>query len=123
LLVLPVSFVSCGESYLLVSWCAGGRCGMVSSDEDLGRSRRSGAEDWEWSSTSLILGGWTIRRSDDTVCGLHRARGARISWLSLKTKVNSLLVVWPQNHYDGLSVVWPKNHWDGLSVVWHKNRW
>jgi hypothetical protein len=28
-------------------------------------------------------------------------RGARVSWLSLKTKVDSLLVVWPQNHWDG----------------------
>jgi hypothetical protein len=25
----------------------------------------------------------------------------RVSWLSLKTKVNNLLVVWPQNHCDG----------------------
>jgi hypothetical protein len=31
-------------------------------------------------------------------------RGARVSWLSLKTKV------------DGLSVVWPQNHWD--SFLW-----
>jgi hypothetical protein len=34
---------------LLVSWCAGGRCGMVDSDEDHGRSRRPGAEDQGWS--------------------------------------------------------------------------
>jgi hypothetical protein len=33
-------------------------------------------------------------------------RGTRVSWLSLKTKV------------DGLSVVWPQNHWDGFSSVW-----
>jgi hypothetical protein len=33
------------ESRLLVSWCAGGRCGMTCSDEDRGRSRRLGAED------------------------------------------------------------------------------
>jgi hypothetical protein len=39
------TFVLFGESCLLVSWCAGGRCGMVCSDEDHGRSRRSGAED------------------------------------------------------------------------------
>jgi hypothetical protein len=45
-------FVSFGESYLLVSWCAGDRCGMACSDEDLGRSRKPGA-----------------------VCGLHLARG------------------------------------------------
>jgi hypothetical protein len=38
-------FVSFGESRLLVSWCAGGRYGMVCSDKDHGRSRRPGAED------------------------------------------------------------------------------
>jgi hypothetical protein len=38
-------FVSSEESRLLVSWCAGGRCGMVCSDEDRDRSRRLGAED------------------------------------------------------------------------------
>jgi hypothetical protein len=27
-------------------------------------------------------------------------RGARVSWLSLKTKVDDLLVVWHQNHMD-----------------------
>jgi hypothetical protein len=46
------TFVSFGESCLLVSWCAGGRCGMVCSDEDRGRSRRPGAEDREWSHRS-----------------------------------------------------------------------
>jgi hypothetical protein len=48
---------------LLVSWCAGGRCGMVCSDEDCGRSRRHGAEDR------------AIERSGGDVCGLHHARG------------------------------------------------
>jgi hypothetical protein len=37
--------ILCGESHLLVTWCAGDRCDMVGSDEDRGRSRRSGAED------------------------------------------------------------------------------
>jgi hypothetical protein len=36
--------VSCGELRLLVSWCAGSRCNMVDSDEDLVRCRRPGAE-------------------------------------------------------------------------------
>jgi hypothetical protein len=57
-------FVSFEESCLLVSWCAGGRCGMACSDEDHGRSRRPGAEDREWS-----------HRSGGAVCGLHLARG------------------------------------------------
>jgi hypothetical protein len=55
-------FVSFGESRLLVSWCAGGRCGMACSDEDRGRSRRPGVEDRGWS----------------------------VPWLSLKIKVDGL---------------------------------
>jgi hypothetical protein len=46
------SFVSLGESCLLVSWCAVGRCGMACSDEDRGKSRRPGAEDRGWSHRS-----------------------------------------------------------------------
>jgi hypothetical protein len=38
---------------LLVSWCAGGRCGMACSDEDRGRSRRPGAEE-TWSACFLV---------------------------------------------------------------------
>jgi hypothetical protein len=45
-------FVSFGESCLLVSWCAGGRCGMACSDKDHGRSRRPGVEDRGWSHRS-----------------------------------------------------------------------
>jgi hypothetical protein len=79
--------VSCGESCLLVSWCTGGRCNMTGSDEDRSRSRKSGAENWEWSSKGWMLGDRTI--------GWHRVRfvpytwkwGARVSWLCLKTKV------------------------------------
>jgi hypothetical protein len=46
-----------GELHLLVSWCVGDRCDMTCSDEDLSRSRRSSAEDREWSSTCQVLGG------------------------------------------------------------------
>jgi hypothetical protein len=60
---------------LLISWCVGDRCGMTGSDEDRGKSRRPGTEDWEWSSTCRALGGRMIERSDDTVCGLHCAQG------------------------------------------------
>jgi hypothetical protein len=68
-------FVSCGESCLLVSWCVGSRCNMAGSNEDRGRSRRPGAGDREWSDTGRILGGHTIERLGDAVCGLHCARG------------------------------------------------
>jgi hypothetical protein len=60
---------------------------MAGSDEDHSRSRRPGAEEWEWSSTCQLLGGRAIRRSSDIVCGLHR---------TLKMRSMSLLVE-PQN--------------------------
>jgi hypothetical protein len=44
-----------------------------------------------------------------------RRREARVFWIGLKTKVDGLSMVWPQNHWNGLSVVWPQNHWDGFS--------
>jgi hypothetical protein len=48
---------------------------MAGSDEDLGRSRRPGAEDPRWSSTGRVLGDQMIGRSGDIVCGLYRAQG------------------------------------------------
>jgi hypothetical protein len=86
------TFVSVQELHLLVSWCVGGSCGMVCSDEDRGRSSRPGAEDREWlhrSSTQWSGGrevGWCRVRS---VPGTWRL-GAQVSWLSLKTKVDGL---------------------------------
>jgi hypothetical protein len=65
-----VIFVSFGESRLLVSWCAGGRCGMACSDEDHGRGRRPGADDWGWSHR---LG---TRCPGDREVGWHRVRSA-----------------------------------------------
>jgi hypothetical protein len=48
---------------------------MVGSDDDLGKSRRLGAEDWGGSSTCRVLDGWMIGRSGNIVCGLHHAHG------------------------------------------------
>jgi hypothetical protein len=48
---------------------------MTSSDDDLDRSRRLGAEDRRWSNTGQILDDRTIERSGDAVCDLHRAHG------------------------------------------------
>jgi hypothetical protein len=59
---------------LLVSWCAGGRCGMACNNEDHGRNRRPGAEDRGWSHR-LVLGGRAIERSGGAVCDLHHACG------------------------------------------------
>jgi hypothetical protein len=92
LFYFPFIFVSFGESCLLVSWCAAGRCGMTCSDEDRGRSRRPDAEDRRWSHRSDIrwLGGreigWRCVRSALGTWIL----GARVSWLSLKTKLDGL---------------------------------
>jgi hypothetical protein len=59
------TFVSFGESCLLVLWCTGGRCGMACSDENHDRSRRPGVEDREWSHRS------GTRWSDDREVGWH----------------------------------------------------
>jgi hypothetical protein len=48
---------------------------MAGSNKDRGRSRRPDVEDWGWSSIGWVLGGRTIERSGDVVCGLHRAQG------------------------------------------------
>jgi hypothetical protein len=110
---------------LLVSWCAGDRCGMACSDEHRGRSRRPSVEDRGWSHRS------GTRWSGDREVELHRMRstpctwrrGAQVSWLSLKTKVDGLSVVWPQNHWDGFSSVWTSKsmatvyEWFGLKTT------
>jgi hypothetical protein len=90
-------FVSFGESRLLVSWRAGVKCGMVCSNENHGRSRRPSAEDQGWSHRS------GTRCSGDREVRWRHVRsapdtwrlGAHVSWLSLKTKVDSSSVVWP----------------------------
>jgi hypothetical protein len=48
---------------------------MAGSNEDRDRSRRPGAEDRGWSNRSRVLGGRTVERLVDAVCGLHHARG------------------------------------------------
>jgi hypothetical protein len=68
-------FGLCGESYLLVLWCAGGRCNMAGSDEDRDKSRRPSADDRGWSNTCQVLSARTIGMSGDVVRDLHRAQG------------------------------------------------
>jgi hypothetical protein len=78
---------------------------MACSDEDHGRSRRPGAEDRGWSHRSGTRwpGGREVRwRRVRSAPGTWRL-GARISWLSLKTKVvegrssHFSLLLWPIN--------------------------
>jgi hypothetical protein len=72
--VTPNRVIRFGETCFLVSWCVGGECDMADSDENRGRSRRLGAEDWRWSGTSRVLNRWMIGRSGDTMCNLHHTR-------------------------------------------------
>jgi hypothetical protein len=68
---------------------------MMDSDEYHGRSRRHGATDRGWSQRSSTW--WPDDREVRSHCvrsaPCTRRRGALISWLSLKTKVDGLLVV------------------------------
>jgi hypothetical protein len=86
------TFVSFGESCLLVAWCAGGRCGMACSNEDRGRSRRPSAEDRGWShrSGTRWLGGREVGWCRVRLAPGTWILGAWDSWLSLKTKVDGL---------------------------------
>jgi hypothetical protein len=69
---------------------------MACSDEDRGRSRRPSAEDRGWSHGS------GTRWPDGREVGWRRVRSApgtwrleaRVSWLSLKTKVMEGLPIW-----------------------------
>jgi hypothetical protein len=69
---------------------------MACSDEDRGRSRRPGAEDRGWSHRSETRWpggqevGWRRVRSAPGTWRLE----ARVSWLSLKTKVVDGFLVW-----------------------------
>jgi hypothetical protein len=69
---------------------------MACSDEDCGRSRRPGAEDRGWSHRSGNRWpggrevGWRCVRSAPGTWRLE----ARVSWLSLKTKVVEGFPVW-----------------------------
>jgi hypothetical protein len=125
-------FVSFRESHLLVSWCAGGRCGMACNDEDHGRCRRPGAEDWGWShrSSTQWPGG---RVAPCAVCIVHmetrstgflvepQNQGRRfVSVLSSKP-LGRFSLVWPQNQWRWFLVIWPQNLMRWFSLVWPRN--
>jgi hypothetical protein len=109
--------VSCGESCLLVSWCTGGRCSKASSDEDCDRSRRPSAEDRGWSGIGRVLGGRTIGRSGDAMCGLHRARGdEEHGFVGSASKSRSTVVSGLASKPLGWFLpVWPQNRWHRVS--------
>jgi hypothetical protein len=57
-----------------------------------------------------------IGRSGDAVCGLYRAQGDEVSWLSLKTRVDRFPSLGLKNSSSGL-VIWTSNHHDNF-LVW-----
>jgi hypothetical protein len=114
----------CGESRLLVLWCAGDRYDMVGSNEDRGRCRRPVARTKD---DQTQVGYSVVARSIGrvTLCVIYtvhkemrsagflvepRNHGLRfvsglaskplgwVYWFGLKTKVDSWSGVWPQNH-------------------------
>jgi hypothetical protein len=121
---------------------------MVGRNEDRGRSRRLSVHDRGWSSTGRALSGQMIERLGDSVYGLHRAQGDdERMFLHLASKprmtvspslaskpVDTVLVIWPQNHslrFPGLGlrtgncglVIWSTKSWRrflglGLKTMW-----
>jgi hypothetical protein len=89
---------------------------MACNDEDHGRSRGPGAEDRGWSHRSSTQWsgnrevGW--RRVSSVPC--TKRRGAWVSWLGLKTKVDGLSAVWPQTHWDDFLWFGLKTSGDGF---------
>jgi hypothetical protein len=77
---------------LLVSWCAGGRCDMTYNDEDRDRSRRPDAEDRRWShmSDTRWPGDREVRWRCVRSAPYTWRREVRVSWLTLKIKVDGL---------------------------------
>jgi hypothetical protein len=128
------TFGSFRELCLLVSWCAGGRCGMACSDEDRDRSRRPGAEDRGRSHRSGTQ--WPRGRvAPCAVCTWHmetrsagflvepQNQGRRfVSGLASKP-LGRFSLVWPQNQWRRFSPVWPQNWWRRIFPVWPQNRW
>jgi hypothetical protein len=85
---------------------------MAGSDEDRCRSRRLGAEDRGWSSTSWVLGGWMIEISGDAMFGLHHAKlDEESEFLSLASKpMSTISLGWASKPVATVLVVWPQNH-------------
>jgi hypothetical protein len=77
---------------------------MLGSDEDYGRSRRPSVEDREWSSTGRVLGGRTIKRLGDAMCGLHSAQGDE----------KHRFLGWPQNQGRPFLPVSPQTNGFGI---------
>jgi hypothetical protein len=110
---------------LLVSWCAGDRCAMACSDEDRDRSMRPGADDRGWSHRSGTRWPgdrevrWRYVRS--TPCTWRR--GAWVSWLSLKIKVDGFLQFRLKTGGDGFSSLGLNTGSSGLVICASKSPW
>jgi hypothetical protein len=140
------TFVSFRESRLLVSLCAGGRCGMTYSDKDRGRSRRLDAEDQRWSNRSgtqwpggrvapCVVCTWHMETRSASflvepqnqgrrfMSGLTSKPLGRFSLVLPQNQWRRFFSVWPQNRWRWFSLVWPQNQWLWFSPVWPQNWW
>jgi hypothetical protein len=126
----------CGESRLLVSWCVGDRCDMMGSDEDLGRSRRHSAEDWDGQAQVRysVVGRSGGRVTPCAVCTVHMEMRSASFLVEPQNQGRRVSQFGPQNRQlrfgdlglkITMTVSWfgPKNQaGDGLLVA-AQNRW
>jgi hypothetical protein len=101
--------LSCGVQVAGAAWRAATRTvvgvGDLMQRTGNGRTGRAGTR---WPDGREV--GWRRVRSTPSTWRLE----ARVSWLSLKTKVDGLCVVWPQNHSDGFRWFGLKTSGDGF---------
>jgi hypothetical protein len=95
---------------------------MACSDDDRGRSRRSGAEDRGWSHMSGTRwpGGRVVPCA---VCTWHvetRSAGFLVESQNQGRRFVSGLTSKPLGRF---SPVWPQNRWRWFLPVWPQNRW
>jgi hypothetical protein len=105
--VLRFYLYLCGESCLLVSWCAASRCGMEGSNEDPDKSRRPDAEDWDDQAQVgySVAGRSGGRMMSCVICTMHmemrstsflvepQNQGRRFPDLGLKTDSSNLMIL------------------------------
>jgi hypothetical protein len=116
--VLHISIL-CGESRLLVSWCASERCDMAGSNEDHSRSRTPIEEDRGWSSTVgySVAGRSGGRVTLYVICTMHKEMRSSDFLVWPQNQGQRFLPVWPQNRLLRVSQFGPQNHRDGF-LVW-----
>jgi hypothetical protein len=110
--VFSFIFISCRESCLLVSWCAGDMCGMTGNGENHGRSRMP-----------CVV--YTVHVETRSAGFLVEPQNQGLWFVSgLASKpLGRFLPVWPQNRWQRFLPVWPQNWWRWFLLVWPQNWW